>query len=151
MDILVCAGRGASASSNDTGVWLCSGGSIVAVSSKWRFGILAIFVMFFSWQASGETAKDSAQTTETAVDSPLSKHTRGKKCVACHKFDTKVVGPPYKETVPKYNGDVQQLAEYIYNPVKKDPAYPPMPNQGLKKKEAVAVAQYLLDHLAGKK
>jgi cytochrome c len=73
------------------------------------------------------------------------------KCVACHKFDTKVVGPPYKETVPKYNGDVQQLAEYIYNPVKKDPAYPPMPNQGLKKKEAVAVAQYLLDHLAGKK
>ncbi len=73
------------------------------------------------------------------------------KCIACHKFDVKVVGPPYKETVPKYNGDVQQLAEYIYNPVKKDPAYPPMPNQGLKKKEAVAVAQYLLDHLAGKK
>jgi cytochrome c len=73
------------------------------------------------------------------------------KCIACHKFDIKVVGPPYKETVPKYNGDVQQLAEYIYNPVKKDPAYPPMPNQGLKKKEAVAVAQYLLDQLAGKK
>lgn len=73
------------------------------------------------------------------------------KCVACHKFDTKVVGPPYKETVPKYNGDVQQLAEYIYNPVKKDAAYPPMPNQGLKKKEAVAVAQYLLDQMAGKK
>jgi cytochrome c len=73
------------------------------------------------------------------------------KCIACHKFDVKLVGPPYQETVPKYNGDVQKLAEYIFNPVKIDASYPPMPNQGLKKKEAVAVAQYLLDHLAGKK
>lgn len=73
------------------------------------------------------------------------------KCVACHKFETKVVGPAYKETVPKYSGNVQKLADYIYNPVKIDPAFPPMPNQGLKKKEAVAVAQYLLDKVAGKK
>ncbi|MCX6160186.1 MAG: hypothetical protein NTV87_02450 [Ignavibacteriae bacterium] len=27
------------------------------------------------------------------------------KCIACHKFDQKVVGPPYQETVPKYNGE----------------------------------------------
>jgi cytochrome c len=73
------------------------------------------------------------------------------KCVACHKFDVKVVGPAYKETIPKYSGNVQKLADYIYNPVKIDPAFPPMPNQGLKKKEAVAVAQYLLDKVAGKK
>ncbi|MCI0716444.1 MAG: hypothetical protein L0Y77_09035 [Chlorobi bacterium] len=72
------------------------------------------------------------------------------KCVACHKFDVKVVGPPYDQTVPKYNGDVQKLAEYIFNPQKIDPNFPPMPNQGLKKKEATAVAQWLISKI-GKK
>jgi cytochrome c len=73
------------------------------------------------------------------------------KCSACHKFDMKLVGPPYKETIPKYNGDVQKLAEFIFNPQKIDPAYPPMPNQGLKKKEATAMAQWLIEQVSGKK
>jgi cytochrome c len=72
------------------------------------------------------------------------------KCSACHKFDQKLVGPPYQQTIPKYNGDVQKLAEYIFNPQKIDPAFPPMPNQGLKKKEANAMAQWLIDKV-GKK
>lgn len=72
------------------------------------------------------------------------------KCSACHKFDQKLVGPPYQETVPKYNGDVQKLADYIFNPVKKDAAYPPMPNQGLKKKEATALAQWLINKVTKK-
>lgn len=72
------------------------------------------------------------------------------KCSACHKFDTKLVGPAYDQVIPKYNGDVQKLAEFIYNPQKIDPAYPPMPNQGLKKKEANAMAQWLIDKV-GKK
>ncbi len=73
------------------------------------------------------------------------------KCSACHKFDMKLVGPPYQESIPKYNGDVQKLAEFIFNPVKVDPNYPAMPNQGLKKKEANAMAQWLIDKVAGKK
>ncbi|MBS1492707.1 MAG: cytochrome c [Bacteroidetes bacterium] len=66
------------------------------------------------------------------------------KCSACHKFDTKLVGPPYKETLPKYNGNVKKVAAFVYNPVKMNPDYPAMPNQGLKPKEAEAVAQYIL-------
>lgn len=69
------------------------------------------------------------------------------KCIACHKMDQKVIGPPYKETVPKYNGNVSALAEFIYNPVKKDPNYPVMPNQGLKKKEATAMAKWLMEQV----
>jgi cytochrome c len=69
------------------------------------------------------------------------------KCIACHKFDTKLVGPPYKETIPKYNGDVKKLSEFIYNPVKVNPDYPAMPNQGLKKKEADAMAQWLMEKI----
>lgn len=73
------------------------------------------------------------------------------KCSACHKFDVKLVGPAYNTTVPKYNGDVQKLAAYIFNPQKIDPNFPPMPNQGLKKKEANAMAQWLIDQVkAGK-
>ncbi len=72
------------------------------------------------------------------------------KCIACHKFDVKLVGPPYQETVPKYAGDVKKLAEFIYNPQKIDPAFPPMPNQGLKQKEADVMAQWLIKKVSGK-
>jgi len=72
------------------------------------------------------------------------------KCFACHKFDVKLVGPPYQETVPKYNGDLKKLAEFIYNPQKVNPSYPAMPNQGLKMKEAEAIAKYIMDKV-GKK
>lgn len=72
------------------------------------------------------------------------------KCSACHKFDQKLVGPAYDQVIPKYNGDTKKLGEYIFNPTKIDPAFPPMPNQGLKKKEANALAQWLIDQV-GKK
>ena len=72
------------------------------------------------------------------------------KCFACHKFDVKLVGPPYQETVPKYNGDLKKLAEFVYNPQKVNPSYPAMPNQGLKMKDAEAIAKYIMDKV-GKK
>lgn len=67
------------------------------------------------------------------------------KCSACHKYDVKVVGPPYKETLPKYEGNVSKLIEFIKNPVKIDAAYPPMPNQGLKPAEVKAIAKYIME------
>ena len=72
-------------------------------------------------------------------------------CSACHKFDVKLVGPPYQVTVPTYNGDVKKLAGFILNPVKKNPDFPPMPSPGLKPKEADAVAKYLIEKVSGKK
>lgn len=67
------------------------------------------------------------------------------KCFACHKFEEKFVGPAYKETVPKYKGDAVKLAQYIYNPVKINPEYTAMPNQGLKREEAEALAKWLIE------
>lgn len=67
------------------------------------------------------------------------------KCSACHSFDQKLVGPAFNQTLPKYNGDAQKLADFIFNPQKIDPAFPPMPVQGLKKKEALAIAQWLIN------
>ena len=73
-----------------------------------------------------------------------------KICIVCHKFDVKLVGPPYQQTVPKYNGDVKKLAAFILNPVKINPDYPAMPNPALKEKEAEAVAQWLIKKVSGK-
>lgn len=65
-------------------------------------------------------------------------------CTSCHSFDKKIVGPPYRETLPKYEGKLNQLVAFIRNPSKVNPNYPPMPNPGLKPNEAQAVAEYIL-------
>jgi len=68
------------------------------------------------------------------------------KCIACHQFDRKVVGPPYNEVLPKYENNRQALIKFILNPTKVNPDYPSMPNQGLKPKEAEAVAEFLMSN-----
>ncbi|MCX7880409.1 MAG: cytochrome c [Ignavibacteria bacterium] len=68
------------------------------------------------------------------------------KCSACHLFETKLVGPPHKEVLKKYENNREGLVKFILNPIKIDPNYPPMPNQGLKPKEAEAVVDYMLKH-----
>jgi cytochrome c551/c552 len=70
-------------------------------------------------------------------------------CSACHAFDSKIVGPPYNDVLPKYSGDVEALAGFIFRPEKIDPDYPAMPGQGLKRAEAGAVAEYLITRFSG--
>lgn len=72
------------------------------------------------------------------------------KCMACHQFETKLVGPPHKEVLPKYINNQAALIQFIMNPVKVNPAYPSMPSQGLKPKEAEAVAKYMIEHYGPK-
>ncbi len=71
------------------------------------------------------------------------------KCSACHLFDQKKVGPPYKDVIPKYAGKKPQLIGFVLNPVKVDPTYPNMPNQGLKPAEADSIASFLLAKFTG--
>jgi len=73
------------------------------------------------------------------------------KCASCHKWDQKLVGPAHNDVLPKYVGKEAQLVAFIRNPIKVDPAYPPMPNPGLKPNEADAVAKYLLETYEEKK
>jgi mono/diheme cytochrome c family protein len=71
------------------------------------------------------------------------------RCSACHAFDHKVVGPPYDETVPKFNHDEAALASFILNPHRVDTNYPPMPNLGLRPREAQSAAMYLMQTVTG--
>lgn len=68
------------------------------------------------------------------------------KCVACHRFDEKLVGPPHKEVLVKYLNKKDDMVKFILNPVKVDPNYPPMPAQGLKPNEAKAIVEYMYEH-----
>lgn len=66
------------------------------------------------------------------------------KCSACHEFGAKKVGPAYKDVLPKYENDRAALVAFVSNPVKKDPAFPPMPNQGLKPAEVDSITAYIM-------
>lgn len=65
-------------------------------------------------------------------------------CSGCHQFEARVVGPPLGEVLPKYAGDPERLQNFIRNPVKVDPDYPPMPKLSIEEEEIEAVAVYLL-------
>lgn len=71
------------------------------------------------------------------------------KCIACHRFDSKLVGPAYNDVLPKYEGKRDQLIDFILNPRKINPELPSMPNQGLKPKEAEAIAEYIVNTYQG--
>jgi cytochrome c len=66
------------------------------------------------------------------------------KCIACHKFDSKLVGPAYNDVLPKYDGKRQELVDFILSPQKINPEFTAMPNQGLKPREAEAIADYIV-------
>jgi mono/diheme cytochrome c family protein len=70
-------------------------------------------------------------------------------CSACHAFDARLVGPPYNEVLPKYVDDLEGMTEFILNPSRVNTDYPAMPNQGLRRAEARAVAAYLLSQFTG--
>jgi cytochrome c len=77
-------------------------------------------------------------------DLELGKQVFDSKCSSCHAFDRKVFGPPYNEVLPKYVGKEEALRKFVSNPVKINPAYPPMPAQGLTPKQTLSVVAYIL-------
>ena len=78
------------------------------------------------------------------ADEALGKQIFNTKCIACHRFDTRLVGPAYKNVLPKYENDMESLVNFVLNPKKMNPDLPAMPNQGLKPNEARAVAKYIM-------
>jgi len=145
---------------------------MIQIKSDYRFGALIFFVLILATVAfivkdqkamtnatekhslvlSTEYDKILAELKGEGTVAVLSgKELYDVRCASCHKFDQKLVGPAHFDVLPKYVGKEAQLVAFIRNPVKVDPAYPPMPNPGLKPQEADAVAKYLLEEYAAKK
>jgi mono/diheme cytochrome c family protein len=131
--------------------------------------IFLFLILFALWLLGDHLARESALSEESltglaamvvspiapAADKVGEKETaaEGKAvfervCATCHRFDEKLVGPPLASVVPKYRGQLEELKEFIRNPVKKDPAYPAMPKLQLSEAEIDAVARYLLERVA---
>lgn len=69
------------------------------------------------------------------------------RCSTCHRYDKRLVGPPFSKVLPKYQANLDDLAAFIQSPTKKNPGYPPMPNLGLNHIQAMAAAKYVLQRL----
>lgn len=145
---------------------------MIQYKNDYRFGSLIFFVLIFasvafiikdqkamtnatkshSLMLSTEYNKILAELKGEVTVAVLSgKEIYDVRCASCHKFDQKLVGPAHFDVLPKYVGNEPKLVAFIRNPIKVDPAFPPMPNPGLKPQEAEAVAKYLLDEFAKKK
>jgi len=75
------------------------------------------------------------------------------RCGACHKAEDSPVAPAHKGIMGKYLAQADPkaaLVKFITNPVKVNPKYPPMPNQGLTPAEAGAVAEFMIQKYGGK-
>ena len=92
--------------------------------------------------------QEAHYTSNVPLDPKAGEKIYAEKCSACHAFDHKVVGPAHKDVLPKYLGQSEKLQGFILAPQKVDPAFPAMPAQGLSRREARAVAEYLLTRLA---
>ncbi len=134
--------------------------------NEYKFGSLIFFILIFGWialiikdqKAMTNATENHSLVLSTDYDRMLAelkgegtaavlngKEIYDVRCASCHKFDQKFVGPAHFDVLPKYEGKEVQLIAYIRNPVKVDPAYPPMPNPGLTPQEVDAVVKYLLE------
>jgi len=94
-------------------------------------------------------AKSESEKTETkaAIDDKKGEAVCTLRCMSCHTFDKKFVGPPFREVVPKYQHKLDELKEFIRNPTRKNLAYSAMPKIRMKEHEIEAVAVYLLKQI----
>jgi cytochrome c551/c552 len=91
-----------------------------------------------------KTERELLRAAAIKVDMNLGKQVYENHCSSCHQFEQKLVGPPYIEVLPKYEGDAEVLANFIRKPSKINPDYPQMPLLGLSESEIKSVAAYLL-------
>lgn len=75
------------------------------------------------------------------------------RCAACHKEEDAPTAPAHKNIIQKYLTQADPkaaLVKFVLNPVKVNPNYPPMPNQGLTPAEAAAVSDFMITKYGGK-
>ncbi len=96
-----------------------------------------ILTFVFGTIALGFEAK--AEDFPTDIKPLMTKYT----CFACHKVDTRLVGPAYKD-VAKKKYSVDKIVALIAKPQPSNwPGYPPMAPMTVPKEDAVKLAKYI--------
>ena len=90
--------------------------------------------------ASSASAAPKPVTVPDDVNALLTKYT----CLACHRADTKLVGPAYVD-VAKRKYTNQKIVDLIYEPKPENwPGYPPMaPMKQVPKEDALKIATWI--------
>lgn len=88
--------------------------------------------------------REQMRASSIKVDLEIGKQIYENQCLSCHRFDQKLVGPPYRQVLPKYANDQKALINFIRKPSKINPEYPAMPQLGLNEAQIKSVAAYLL-------
>ncbi|MEY3631111.1 c-type cytochrome [Aquirufa sp. HETE-40SA] len=102
---------------------------------KNRINLILTFV--FGTMALGFQAK--AEDFPADIKPLMTKYT----CFACHKVDTRLVGPAYKD-VAKKKYSVDKIVALIGKPQPSNwPGYPPMAPMTVPKEDAVKLAKYI--------
>ncbi len=91
--------------------------------------------------------REQAMAESIEPDPELGRQIYQNQCSSCHRFDSRLVGPPYNDVLPKYADNKDELADFIRNPRKINPDYPAMPNLGLTEKEIKSVIAYLYQRI----
>jgi cytochrome c len=103
-------------------------------------------VLFSSLLLAGFAMNAQAQDFPEDIKPLMSKYT----CTACHKVDTKLVGPAYTDVAKKRYTD-EKIVELIATPVPSHwPGYPPMAALKVPKDDAMKIAGWI-NSLAPKK
>jgi cytochrome c len=112
-----------------------------------------------STAAANQTAKQSETSVDTNATktgaepaagsmSPGAKLIAGSDCLTCHKVDTKVIGPAYKDVAAKYpatQANIDTLVNKVINGGKGNWGDVPMaPHPQLKKEDVTQMVKYIL-------
>ena len=87
----------------------------------------------------------SVSKAQTKIPPDVEKLLQKNTCLACHKVDTRLVGPAYKEVMKKKKYKPEQIVELMYKPVPANwEGYPPMaPMTNVPKDEALKIAKWI--------
>jgi len=104
--------------------------------------LFVLATLFFATASINSTYAQTGTATQPPkeINDLLSKYT----CLACHKADTKLVGPAYVDVAKrKYSND--KIVELIYKPQPANwPGYPPMaPMTQVPKADALKIAGWI--------
>lgn len=94
-------------------------------------------------EATIDADRDAAMAVSVQPELKVGEKVYNLQCSACHRFDQKLVGPPYNTVLPKYKDHQDELIKFIRKPYKVDANYPSMPKLGLSEKEILSIVEYL--------
>lgn len=101
---------------------------------KFGFSLTVVLTLCFSGKA------------QTKIPADIEKLLAKNVCLACHKVDTRLVGPAYIEVMKQKKYKATQIVELIYKPNPSNwPGYPPMAAMAsVPKDEALKIAKWIV-------